>query len=100
MEPNWYYSHTGEKGQFVAFADANNSCSMRVFAEENGDFIRHESAGVAGASFATHYRKEIKQMERIGPLSKRPNLQDAVAKKRLPSDILSELKRLKRSLIG
>ena len=100
MEPNWYYSNIDGKGQFIAFADANNSCSMRVFDEDKGDFIRQESAGVAGASFATHYRKEIKPMGRIGPLSKRPNLQDAVAKKRLPSDVLSELKRLKRSLIG
>jgi hypothetical protein len=49
MEPVWYYSTENEKGYFSVFADANNSCSIRVFAEDGG-FIRADSAKVAGAS--------------------------------------------------
>jgi hypothetical protein len=100
MEPNWYYATNDAEGRFTVFADANNSCSMRVFSEANGEFIGQDSAGLAGASFLSHYRNEIRPMHRLGELSGRPNLQDAVTKRKLPSDVLSELKRLKRLMVG
>jgi hypothetical protein len=101
MEPNWYYSQEGG-GQFVVFADANNSCSMRAFAAADGSFVRDDHAEIPGAVFATHYKNVIRSMQngRIGSVSKRPNLQDAVKKRKLPDDVLAELKRLKRSLVG
>jgi hypothetical protein len=99
MEPVWYFA-TDDQGQyFTVFADANNSSSMRRFTEKDGEYV-DAARGGAGSSYAEAFKSEIGAARRLGSLQGRPNLQDAVKKKRLPSDVLSELRRLKRAIVG
>jgi hypothetical protein len=99
MEPAWYFSAEGDSEYFTVFADANNSSSKRRFTAKDGRFI-DEAKGGAGTSLAEAFKSEIRAAQRLGPLQGRPNLQDAVRKGRLPGDVLGELQRLKRSIVG
>jgi len=99
MEPVWYYSTDDQGEYFFAFADANNSSSKRRFLANNGAFV-DEAKGGAGRGYAEAFKSDIRSGRRLGSLQGRPNLQDAVRKRRLPDDVLGELRRLKKSLVG
>jgi hypothetical protein len=98
MEPVWYYSADHEGEYFSVFADANNSSSKRRFLANDGTFV-DEARGGAGSGYAEAFKSDIRS-GRLGYLRGRPNLQDAVRKRRLPDDVLSELRSLKRSIVG
>jgi hypothetical protein len=98
MEPVWYYSTDGQGEYITVYADANNSSSKRRFALKDGTFV-DEAKGGAGSCFAEAFSSEIRSARRLGGLLGRPNLQDAVRKGRLPSDVLSELRRLKKAMV-
>ena len=99
MEPVWYFS-TDDHGQyFTVYADANSSSSKRRFTEKDGKFF-DEAKGGAGTSYAEAFKFDIRSARRLGSLQGRPNLQDAVKKLRLPDDVLGELRRLKKSIVG
>ncbi len=95
MAPNWYYA-AEENGReyFIAYVDAKGSCSKRRFDATSGVFV-DQTAGTLGKSFAEYFSKELRAYKRIGELSGRPNLVDAVRAGRLPSDVMAELKRRK-----
>ena len=99
MEPVWYYAKNNEGEYFTVYADANNSSSKRRFNAANGTFV-DEDRGGAGTSFSQAFRAEIRTAHHLGSLNGRPNLQDAVRKGRLPDDVLGELRRLKRAIVG
>jgi hypothetical protein len=75
-----------------------NSCSKRRFDANTGRFVDQRKGG-AGTSFAA-FTSDMRSSRRLGSLNGRPNLQDAVKKGRLPDDVLSEVRRLKRSIVG
>ena len=99
MQPEWYYSADVDNEYYIVFADAHNSSSKRRFRASDGHFI-DEAKGGHGISLAEAFRVDISSARRLGALRGRPNLQDAVNKGRLPSDVLGELQRLKRSIVG
>jgi hypothetical protein len=99
MDPVWCYSKDDAGGFFAVYADANNSSSERRFTEKDGAFV-DEAKGGAGTSYAEAFRFQIRSARRLGSLQGRANLQDAVRKRRLPDDVLSELRRLKKSIVG
>jgi hypothetical protein len=99
MEPVWYYSKDDHGEYYSVYADANNSSSKRRFAAEDGHFLNEETGG-AGTSFSQAFRPDFRSAQRLGALNKRLNLQDAVRKKRLPDDVLGELRQLKRAIVG
>jgi len=99
MEPVWYYSKDDQGEYYAVYADANNSSSKRKFAADDGRFLNEETGG-AGTSFSQAFRPDFRSAHRLGALNKRPNLQDAVRKRRLPDDVLGELRQLKRAIVG
>jgi hypothetical protein len=98
MEPVWYYSKDDQGEYFTVYADANNSSSKRRFAANDGRFLNEETGG-AGTSFSQAFRADLRSANRLGSLNGRPNLQDAVRKRRLPDDV-GELRRLKTAIVG
>ena len=100
MEPVWYYAKADADGEyFVVYADANNSSSRRRFMANDGSFV-DEAKGGLGSSFSQAFKADVRSSYRLGALNGRPNLVDAVKARRLPNDVLSELQRLKKSLVG
>jgi len=99
MAPVWYYSKDDQGEYYTVYADANNSSSKRRFAAADGRFLNEESGG-AGVSFSQAFRPDLRSAHRLGELNKRPNLQDAVRKRRLPDDVIGELRQLKRAIVG
>jgi hypothetical protein len=98
MEPVWYYSKDGRGEYFSVYADANNSSSKRRFTVKDGGFV-NEVKGGFGTMFSQAFKADLRNSSRLGSLTGRPNLQDAVRNGRLPSDVLSELMRLKKALV-
>jgi hypothetical protein len=96
MAPEWRYSEVD--GQFVVYADANGSCSRRRFRATDGAFVDEMSG--SGRNYAEEFKADFRKGVRLGELRGRPNLEDAVRAKRLPSDVLAELKSLLRSIGG
>ena len=98
MEPNWYYADDGGEQVFVVYDDLKGSCKRRRFVAQGGAFV-DETPSYPG-DFAQHFKPEIKSSRRLGGLRARPNLVDAVKARKLPSDVLGELKELLRSIHG
>ncbi|MCC6394777.1 MAG: hypothetical protein IT167_29555 [Bryobacterales bacterium] len=90
VERGWYYVlQTNGSGQFLAFANAKGSCSLRRFDASDGTALPREANrhGDYRVSFAT----EIKAARPL-TVSHQPNL-ERDCKKRLPSTVLSELQK-------
>jgi hypothetical protein len=98
MEPNWYYTDDGDQQCFVVYDDLKGSCKRRRFVAQHGAFV-DETPAYPG-DFAQHFRSEIKLAQRLGGLRGRPNLVDAVKARKLPGDVLAELKELLRNIHG
>jgi hypothetical protein len=97
MAPEWRYSEE-MGGLFVVCADAKGSCSRRRFGALDGAFL-DETPG-PGRNYAELFKGDLKRSVRLGELRGRPNLEDAVRARKLPSDVLGELKSLARSIAG
>jgi len=96
MAPDWRYFE-GD-GNFAVYADANGGSSRRRFRASDGAFV-DETPG-DGPDYVQAFKSDLKRSVRLGELTRRPNLQDAVHAGRLPGDVLGELKTLLRSIAG
>jgi hypothetical protein len=99
MQPVWYYSKDDDAEYFTVYTDANSSSSKRRFTAVDGVFI-HEAKAGDGTAFNQAFQADIRSAHCLGSLAGRLNLQDAVMKGRLSDDVLAELRRLKKSIVG
>jgi len=93
VEKAWYYHNkAGQNPTFLAFVNAKGNCSMRVFAADDGTFMGKQ---YAGGDFQEAFREFILASTSVS-VSRPPNLEKE-CKERLPSTVLTELKRQMRS---
>ena len=98
MDRVWYYSKDIHGECFVVYSNAHNSSSKHWFSVKNGRFVDAVNGG-EGRPFSQAFRLDFYSAHRLGSLSGRPHLQDAVRRGRLPDDVLGELRRLKTASI-
>ncbi len=89
IERAWYYcNQAGRNPTFLAFVNAKGSCSMRVFAANDGSFMGKQ---YAGGDFQEAFRDFILASNSLS-VSRQPSLEKE-CKERLPSTVLAELRR-------
>jgi hypothetical protein len=99
MEPVWYYSKDIHGDCFTVYVDNGNGARKYWFRASNGRFVDAVYGGFR-RSFDEAFRLDFFSSQRLGSLTSSPNLQLALRDGRLPSETLSELRRLQSSITG